>query len=221
MTILSSDQNLKVSELFFSIQGESSFAGQPCVFIRLSGCNLRCSYCDSSYTYEEEGETTPLTEIIDYAEKYPGFPIEITGGEPLIQENVYPLMHALLAKKRLVLLETNGSIKLDRVPESVVRIMDIKCPDSGMAEQLDLTNLALLDIKDEVKFVISSRTDYEWAIDLIRQHALDRLPIIHFSPAASRLSPATLADWILTDRPPVRMQLQLHKILWPTVNRGK
>ncbi len=215
------DPAIKIAELFFSIQGESSFAGQPCVFIRLSGCNLRCSYCDSSFTYEEAGKEYSLAQIRNFVADYPGFPVEITGGEPLLQENVYQLMEALIADQRLILLETNGSIRLDRVPEQVVRIMDIKCPGSGMSEHLDPANLDLLESKDELKFVICSRTDYEWAVSLIREHALERLPVIHFSPVADMISPTSLAEWILEDKLPVRMQLQLHKILWPDISRGK
>ena len=159
---------LEVSELFFSIQGESSYSGQPCVFIRLSGCNLRCNYCDAKYTYEEKGALKSIPEILAFTEEYPGFPVEITGGEPLIQEGAIPLMAELLAAGRKVLLETNGSISLNDVPTGVIRIMDVKCPDSGMAEHLLQENFQLLNPADELKFVLSSRADYEWAAETVK-----------------------------------------------------
>ncbi len=212
---------LKVSELFFSIQGESSYAGQPCVFIRLAGCNLRCSYCDAAYTYEEPGESMSLAEILDFVAGYPDYPVEVTGGEPLIQEEVYELLGGLLGAGRRVLLETNGSLPLDRVPAGVVKIIDIKCPDSGMAAHCDLDNLLLLCPEDELKFVLSSRVDYDWAKDFLREHRLGHPRVIHFSAVSEDLAPGTLADWILADRLPVRLQLQLHKVLWPGTSRGK
>lgn len=212
---------LEVSELFFSIQGESSYAGQPCVFIRLSGCNLRCSYCDARYTYEEPGTRMEVAEIIAFAAGYPGFPVEVTGGEPLLQEEVYELLAGLLAAGRRVLLETNGSLPLDRVPAGVVKIVDIKCPGSAMAEQCDPDNLLLLCPEDELKFVLGSRADYDWAKNFLRHHRLLPPRIIHFSPVSGQLAPDELAEWILADRLPVRLQLQLHKVLWPEELRGK
>ncbi len=212
---------LEISELFFSIQGESSYAGQPCLFIRLSGCNLRCSYCDAGYTYEEAGSFMDISKILTFADQYPGFPVEITGGEPLLQDNVYLLMDELLAADRRVLLETNGSISLEKVPAGVIKIMDVKCPGSGMHEHLLPANFALLGPEDELKFVLCSRADYEWAVELINKTAINKAVIIHFSPVAGKLEPARLAEWILDDRLPVRLQLQLHKFLWPGVDRGK
>jgi len=212
---------LEVSELFFSIQGESSYAGQPCVFVRLSGCNLRCRYCDAKYTYEEEGTLTDIGEIISFVERYPDFPVEITGGEPLLQDNVYPLMEELLSAGHKILLETNGSISLGKVPAEVVKIMDIKCPGSGMHKHLDKNNLELLGPGDELKFVLCSRADYEWATALLKEKKINKSVVIHFSPVADELSPALLAEWIMEDRLPVRLQLQLHKIIWPEVSRGK
>lgn len=212
---------LEISELFFSIQGESSYAGQPCVFIRLAGCNLRCRYCDAAYTYEEPGARQDLGEIMAFVGRYPGFPVEITGGEPLLQENVYPLMRELLAADRQVLLETNGSISLAKVPAGVVRIMDVKCPGSGMDGQLRADNFARLGPGDELKFVLCSRADYEWAVALLNDTDLNKDVVIHFSPVTGQLESAQLAEWLLNDRLPVRLQLQLHKVLWPAVNRGK
>lgn len=212
---------LELSELFFSIQGESSYAGAPCLFVRLTGCNLRCSYCDARYTYEEKGTATGLDEILAFVDEHLDFPVEITGGEPLLQENVYPLMEALLATGHTVLLETNGSINLGRVPAGVVKIMDIKCPGSGMADRFLEENLALLSPTDEIKFVLSSRADYEWATAMLNDTALGNGNIIHFSPVSGLLAATELAEWILADQLPVRLQLQLHKILWPGENRGK
>jgi len=211
---------LRVSEIFHSIQGESSFAGLPCLFFRLAGCNLRCSYCDAGYTREEPGTPTDIAALLAETDRFPAALIEITGGEPLLQEGVYPLLEALLARDRTVLLETNGSLSLARVPAGVVRIMDLKCPDSGMCEHMALGNLALLTRKDEVKFVLASRRDYEWARAMIHDHDLARRVKVLLSPVAGRLAPADLAGWLLADQLPVRLQLQLHAILWPGKNRG-
>lgn len=212
---------LEISELFFSIQGESSYAGQPCVFIRLAGCNLRCSYCDAGYTYEEPGIPKDLSEIIAFAAQYPDLPVEITGGEPLLQDNVYRLMDELLTTGRSVLLETNGSISLAKVPTGVVKIMDVKCPGSNMQDHLLPDNLQMLGALDELKFVLSSRSDYQWAVDFLNSSDLNKKLAIHFSPVIGKLEPALLAAWILADQLPVRLQLQLHKFLWPDVIRGK
>jgi 7-carboxy-7-deazaguanine synthase len=211
---------IELSELFFSIQGESSFAGSPCVFIRLAGCNLRCSYCDAKYTYEEESSRKNIPEILTYVDSFKPFPVEITGGEPLLQENVYPLMDELLSANRKVLLETNGSINLGRVPPEVVKIMDIKCPGSGMADQFLKENLGLLTPADEIKFVLTSRADYEWAKATLIEADLSNRNTIHFSPVPRQLAATDLADWLLDDQLPVRLQLQLHKILWPDEERG-
>ncbi len=212
---------LDIAELFFSIQGEASYAGQPCVFIRVAGCNLHCNFCDARYANEELPTRRNLAEILAFAADYPGFPVEITGGEPLLQEGVYPLMAALLAAGRRVLLETNGSLSLHRVPAGVIKIVDVKCPDSGTGESFALGNLLQLGPEDELKFVISSRDDYNWAVDFLREQQLPGKQIIHFSPVTTLLEPGLLADWILADRLPVRLQIQLHKVLWPETVRGK
>lgn len=221
------DPCLAISELFFSIQGESTHAGLPCLFIRLAGCNLRCTYCDAQYTYREESRVMALTEIMAFVAGYPGAMVEITGGEPLLQEAVYPLLAELLAQDRLVLLETNGSLDLSRVPAAVVKVMDLKCPGSGMAEEMLLANLAQLSPGDELKCVLCSRADYEWAVAILRRHNLLRPPTaprsgpaILFSPVVSQLPAADLAAWLLADNLPVRLQLQLHTLLWPTQKRG-
>ena len=217
---LSNPQHINIAELFYSIQGESTFAGLPCVFVRLAGCNLRCRYCDAQYTYEEPGTEKTIAELLEFADSYPGALVEITGGEPLLQESVNELMQQLLAKNRTVLLETNGSISVEKVPQGVIKIMDIKCPDSGMHDKMHLENLDLLGPQDEIKFVLSSRNDYDWAIDFIGNNHLGQKGAILFSPVNGLLDAAILAEWILADSLTVRLQLQLHKIIWPDKNRG-
>jgi len=217
---LASDALIEICELFYSIQGESSYAGYPCFFIRFAGCNLRCSYCDTRYAYEGESLTYPVSRILEELGKYPDVLVEITGGEPLLQEGVYPLFAELLASGRKVLLETNGSISLGRVPREVVKIMDLKCPSSSMHDKMNLGNLKFLNPDDEIKFVIATRDDYNWAKQLISKHGLHRSAIVTFSPVTASLKPAELAGWILNDRLPVRLRLQLHTILWPAKTRG-
>lgn len=213
-------RSLKVSELFFSIQGESSFAGLPCVFIRLAGCNLHCTYCDAAYTREEEGVTKNIAELLGYAAQYPEMLVEVTGGEPLVQPGTPLLLEALLEQGRTVLLETNGSLSLARVPAAVVKIVDIKCPDSGMGSSFLTENLNFLQAHDELKFVLCSENDYRWAIAFIEHHHLWGRELL-FSPVPDALPPSLLADWLLADKLPVRLQLQLHKILWPDQERGR
>ena len=218
--------NLDVSELFFSLQGESTYAGLPCVFIRLAGCNLRCRYCDARYTYEEAGSHKTISEVLAFADCYPGAIVEITGGEPLLQANVIPLMQSLVDKDRTVLIETNGSLDLSMIPGKVITIVDVKCPGSGMDRANRLENLSALREHDEIKFVLCCRDDYDWAVSCLNKHNLigsttgQMARRILFSPVPGELSPADLAAWILTDRLPVRLQLQLHKILWPGNDRG-
>jgi 7-carboxy-7-deazaguanine synthase len=217
---------MQVSELFYSIQGESTLAGFPCAFIRLSGCNMRCSYCDSSYTWEETGSSRTVEEIFNWLEEFPNVMVEITGGEPLIQESVYPLMEQLLARDREVLLETSGSLSIDRVPAAVRVIMDIKCPGSGMVKEVEWDNLRMLQhrqragSRDEVKFVLSSEEDFFWAAEVVRQQDMSGLLPVLFSPVLNRLPAERLAGLILKERLPVRLQLQLHTRIWPGVDRG-
>jgi 7-carboxy-7-deazaguanine synthase len=212
---------LKVNEIFYSIQGESSYAGLPCVFVRLTGCNLRCLYCDTRYAYEE-GTDLELAEIIDQVTSYRCRLVEITGGEPLIQKETPELTHRLLEKGFEVLLETNGSIDISTIDERCVRIVDIKCPSSGQEKKNDLENLKRLSIKDEIKFVIGSREDYLYAqniMSLIRKSNLKIKPPL-FSPLYNQMEPNLLAEWILADHLDVRMQIQLHKIIWGPETRG-
>lgn len=216
------EKSLDISELFYSIQGESTFAGLPCVFIRLSDCNLRCNYCDSAYTFNEAGRSLALTEILQFTGRYPHALVELTGGEPLLQENAIALMAELITRQRRVLLETNGSLDLSPVPGGVIKIMDLKCPDSGMSKQMRMANLTLLGPGDELKFVLASRTDYDWAMAIIKQYKLaaESGPALLFAAVTDRLTHADLADWILADQLPVRLQIQVHKIIWPQIKRG-
>jgi 7-carboxy-7-deazaguanine synthase len=217
---------LAVSEIFYSIQGESSYSGRPCIFVRLAGCNLRCSYCDAQYTWNE-GTQQSLASILEEVEKYPASLVELTGGEPLFQESCYPLMDALLRIKKKVLLESNGSLSIERVPIDVIAILDVKCPDSGSADSFFPGNIALIEqrLADlpgscELKFVLSSHSDYLWAKEFIKNHALlNRLPIL-FSPVQPHIAPDDLAQWLLQDGLNVQLQLQLHSILWPNISRG-
>lgn len=212
---------LKVNEIFSSIQGESSFAGRPCVFVRLTGCNLRCLYCDTAYAYAE-GEQMEIGAIMDRVRRY-GVPlVEITGGEPLLQEETPLLIQGLLDEGYQVLLETNGSRDISCVDARCVKIVDIKGPSSGEREHNDLKNLERLAPADELKFVIGDRSDYEFARGILNRlgpgQAVHRH--IHFSPVFGMLEPGTLAGWILADNLPVRLQLQVHKIIWPAGMRG-
>ncbi len=225
---MTSALTLQISELFYSIQGESSYAGYPCIFIRLAGCNLRCNYCDATYTYNEEATVMDLDEIMAFVDRYSVSLVQITGGEPLLQESIYPLMRRLLHEKRIVLLETNGSISMRKVPTTVIKIMDIKCPDSDMSDKLHLANIGMLEQHDEVKFVLSSKSDYEWAKKFIQTHLINcditdeqqQRPTVHFSPVQPNISATDLAKWLLHDQLPVRIQLQLHTLLWPNETRG-
>jgi 7-carboxy-7-deazaguanine synthase len=210
---------MKISELFTSIQGETSFAGLPFTFVRLTGCNLRCSYCDTRYAYEE-GSDYSLDEIVTEVTKRAVPRVVITGGEPLLQDETYTLCSRLLDQGFTVLLETNGSILIKDVDPRVHRILDLKCPGSGMDNRMDFKNIRHLTERDEVKFVISNRKDFEWALAAIKQHALQGRAHLLFSPVYGRLDPGELAEWILRERLNVRLQLQLHKHIWPDKTRG-
>jgi 7-carboxy-7-deazaguanine synthase len=211
---------LTVNEIFYSIQGESTRAGRPCVFVRLTACDLRCSWCDTPYAFYE-GRKMSVDDVVAEAERY-GCPlVEITGGEPLLQQDVYELMDVLLARGRTVLLETGGHRPIDRVPEAVVKIVDVKCPGSGEADKNDWTNLDRLAPHDELKFVIKDRADYEFARDTIERYQLSgRCAAILFSPVHGVLDPRALSEWMLEDRLPARLQLQLHKFIWTPDTRG-
>jgi 7-carboxy-7-deazaguanine synthase len=211
---------LTVNEIFHSIQGESTRAGDRCVFVRLTACDLRCSWCDTPYAFYE-GRKMSADDVMSAIEGY-GCPlVEITGGEPLLQDGVYELMDRLLAAGHTVLLETGGHRPIDRVPAEVVKIMDVKCPGSGEAEKTHWSNLDRLAPHDEVKFVVRDHADYEFARDVVaRTHLSSRVAAILFSPVHGELDPKTLSEWVIADRLPVRVQLQLHKIIWSPTTRG-
>jgi len=211
---------LTINEIFYSIQGESTFAGRPCVFVRLTACDLRCSWCDTPYAFHE-GRKRSLDDVLAEVDAYGCSLVEVTGGEPLLQEEVYPLMRRLLDAGRTVLLETGGHHSTARVPEPVVTILDVKCPGSGEAHRNDLTNLERLRPHDEVKFVIKDRADYEFARDVVRRQDLaTRAAAVLFSPVHGVLEPRTMSEWILADSLPVRLQLQIHKYVWDPETRG-
>jgi 7-carboxy-7-deazaguanine synthase len=211
---------LTINEIFHSVQGESTYAGRPCVFVRLTACDLRCTWCDTPYAFHEGGKKS-LDEVVGEVDRFGCSLVEVTGGEPLLQEDVYPLMQTLLASGKTVLLETGGHRSIERVPAEVITILDVKCPGSGEAERNDWSNLERLRAHDEVKFVVKDRADYEFARDVIARHELvGRAAAIHLSPVHGVLDPKTLSEWVLTDRLPVRVQLQLHKYIWSPTTRG-
>lgn len=212
---------LKVNEIFHSIQGESSYAGRPCVFVRLTGCNLRCLYCDTQYAYNE-GEELEIDEIIDRVAFYECPLVEVTGGEPLIQEETPSLIYSLLEEGYKVLLETNGSQDISQIDDRCVKIVDIKCPSSGEEEKNDMGNLARLTDMDEIKFVIGDREDYEYAKKILYHTGITSSIVypVYFSPVFGKMEPKILAKWILEDHLEVRIHLQLHKIIWGYKERG-
>ena len=212
-------ETLVINEIFHSIQGESSYAGLPCVFVRLTACNLRCSWCDTSYSFHE-GQPMPLGDVIVKVLEYNCPLVEITGGEPLLQPNVFPLMARLCDLGKHVILETSGSVDMSRVDPRVVKIMDLKCPGSGEDGKNLYDNIRHLDKKDEVKFVIADRADYDWAKHALAEHGLPGFCTVLFSPVWDKLPLKTLAEWILEDRLPVRMQTQWHKHIWGPEVRG-
>jgi 7-carboxy-7-deazaguanine synthase len=211
---------LTVNEIFHSIQGESTHAGRPCVFLRLTACDLRCSWCDTPYAFHE-GSRRTVDDVLAELDRYDCPLVEITGGEPLLQEDVYPLMERLLERGRTVLLETGGHRSIGRVPRDVVKIVDVKCPGSGEAAKTDWSNFAALAPHDEVKFVIRDRGDYEYARGVLdRTEIVSRCHAVLFSPVHGVLDPRVLSEWMLADRVPARLQLQLHKYIWDPAARG-
>ena len=211
---------LTINEIFYSIQGESTRAGRACVFVRLTACDLRCSWCDTPYAFHE-GAKRSVDDVVAEVERHQCGLVEITGGEPLLQEDVYPLMDRLLERGLTVMLETGGHRPISRVPAAVVKIVDVKCPGSGEAAKNDWANLDRLAPHDELKFVVTDRADYEFARDLIARHNLPaRCAAILISPVHGVLDPKTLSEWMLEDRLPARLQLQLHKYIWSPTTRG-
>jgi len=226
---------MQITEIYKSLQGESTYAGLPCVFVRLTGCNLRCTWCDSEYTFSGGRKMTPEEVFNDVLGLSPdGGLVEITGGEPMLQEReLVPLMQHLIGQGYTVLLETSGERILERVPAAVVKIVDVKCPDSGEGDTFQAENLEALTERDEVKFVLSSRSDYEFARDFVLRHRLaGRVNAILFSPAFRKdasgarnsshclLDPQELAEWMIADNVPARLSLQLHKFIWDPAMKG-
>jgi 7-carboxy-7-deazaguanine synthase len=211
---------LTINEIFHSIQGESTHSGRPCVFVRLTACDLRCSWCDTPYAFTE-GRKMSIDDVVSQVERY-GCPlVEITGGEPLLQRDVYPLMARLLERGRTVMLETGGHVSIADVPAPVVKIVDVKCPGSGESARNDWANLDRLAPHDQVKFVIRDRDDYEFARDVVTRHGLGgRVAAVLFSPVHGVLDARDLAAWILQDGLEVRLQLQVHKYIWGADVRG-
>ena len=226
---------MQITEIYKSIQGESTYAGLPCVLVRLTGCNLRCSWCDSEYSFYG-GRKMTIEEVLDEVERLSpsGGLVEITGGEPMLQEReVIPLMHRLLNGGYKVLLETSGERPLERVPAGVIKIVDVKCPNSGEPDTFRVENLEALLPPDEIKFVLSDRTDYEFARDFVWRHNLpERVHAILFSPAFSKdasggrdtshclLDPRELSEWMIADNIPARVNLQIHKFIWDPAMKG-
>lgn len=211
---------LTINEIFHSIQGESTHAGRPCVFVRLTACDLRCSWCDTPYAFTE-GRKMSLDDVVNRVESYRCSVVEITGGEPLLQKEVYPLMQRLLELGKTVMIETGGHLSVDQVPEGVIRVIDVKCPGSGETHRVDWTNMDRLRPTDEVKFVLKDRADYEFAREVVAKHRLEnRVAAVLFSPVHGILEPRQLAEWILADGLAVRLQLQAHKYIWDPATRG-
>nr|WP_200769494.1 7-carboxy-7-deazaguanine synthase QueE [Fontimonas thermophila] len=207
------EPRLKITEIFRSLQGESSLVGWPTAFVRLTGCPLRCQYCDTAYAFHG-GQWMTLAQVRERVASLDVRHVCVTGGEPLAQKACLGLLAMLCDAGYQVSLETSGALDISAVDPRVVRVMDLKTPDSGESQRNRWENLAHLSARDEVKFVICSRADYEWARDVVRTHALDRRCTVLFSPSAGQLEPVQLADWLLADRLPVRFQVQLHKLLW-------
>jgi 7-carboxy-7-deazaguanine synthase len=210
---------LLIHEIYRSIQGESTFAGLPCVFVRLTACHLRCRWCDTPHAFTQ-GNPMPVADVLARVMADPCMLVEITGGEPLLQEEVYPLMAQLADAGRTVLLETSGAVRIDRVDPRIRIIMDLKCPGSGECDRNLYENLDWLKPCDEIKFVIADRRDFEWSSEQVRNRGLTALFSVLFSPVFGELDPRTLADWILECQMPVRLQLQQHKFIWDPTARG-
>ncbi len=211
--------SLLITEIFHSIQGESTWAGTPCSFVRLARCHLRCVWCDTTYSFHG-GERMELDAIVAEVERADLPIVEVTGGEPLLQPNVYPLMERLLARGRPVLLETSGAVDIGKVPAGVHRIVDMKAPGSGEVARNEYGNLAQLRAGDELKIVLAGRGDYDWAVALLGEHGIDPAVPVTFSPVHGDLDAAELWSWIVADRLRVRLGLQLHKVIWPAATMG-
>jgi len=210
---------LKINEIYHSIQGESSYAGIPCIFIRLTYCNLRCSYCDSEYTFYE-GKDMSINEILNTIKKYDCNLVEVTGGEPLFQPDCITLLNKLVNLNYKVLLETSGSLSIEKVPKGVINIIDFKCPSSNMKKKNLWENVNFLKSNDEIKFIVEDKSDYEWAKKKIKKFSLMDKCNILMSPSYKKIEPKKITEWILKDNLKVRFQIQLHKEIWADKKKG-
>ncbi len=212
---------MRVTEIFHSIQGESTYSGLPCVFVRLTGCNLRCTFCDTRYAYDE-GDSMSVSAILQQVGRFECGLVEITGGEPLYQEETPSLARELIRQGRRVLVETNGSLNIGVLDPGCVRIVDFKCPSSGECGQTDWDNWARMSPSDEAKFVIGTEEDYDYAVDVLKRRVRGGSPgfTVNFSPVFGRMEPRVLSEWILRDRLSVRLNLQIHKYVWAPETRG-
>ncbi len=210
---------LKINEIYYSVQGESTHAGRPCIFIRLTYCNLRCTYCDSEYTFYE-GKDMEITHIMNEIKQWDCNLVEVTGGEPLFQDKCINLLNELVNSNYEVMLETGGSLSISDVPKKVIKIVDFKCPSSAMEKKNLWSIVEDLQPHDEVKFVIGNREDFDWARDRIIEYSLDKICTLLFSPTFEKIDPQLIVEWILVENLPVRMQMQMHKMIWSPDKQG-
>ena len=210
---------LKINEIYYSVQGESTHTGRPCIFIRLTYCNLRCSYCDTEYAFYE-GKDMEIAQIISEIQQWGCNLVEVTGGEPLFQEECIDLLHELINSNYEVMLETGGSLSISDVPKKVIKIVDFKCPSSKMEKKNLWSIVDDLQGHDEVKFVIGNREDFDWAKDKITEYSIDKICTLLFSPTFGVIDPQLIVEWILADNLPVRMQMQMHKMIWSPEEKG-
>jgi len=211
--------SLKINEIYYSVQGESTHSGCPCIFIRLTYCNLRCSYCDTEYAFYD-GKDMEITDIISEIKRWDCNLVEVTGGEPLFQDECIDLLNELVNSNYEVMLETGGSLSISDVPKKVVKIVDFKCPSSGMVKKNLWSIVDDLQAHDEVKFVIGNREDFDWAKDRITEYSLNKICTLLFSPTFGEIDPQQIVKWILADNLPVRMQMQMHKMIWSPEEKG-
>lgn len=210
---------LRINEIFHSVQGEGTRAGVRCVFVRLTGCHLRCTWCDTEYAFYE-GDWQSLEQILETVRDYQCHTVQVTGGEPLLQPAVYPLMQRLCDAGHEVLLETSGAILVDQVDPRVIKVLDLKCPGSGEVDRNDFANLDLLTSRDEVKFVIADDTDYLWARDIVRRYDLTQRCTVLFAPVHGKLDLRAMTERLIADQLDVRVNIQLHKLIWDPETRG-
>ena len=210
---------LKINEIYYSVQGESTHTGRPCIFIRLTYCNLRCSYCDTEYAFYE-GKDMEISQIISEIQQWDCNLVEVTGGEPLFQEECIDLLHELINSNYEVMLETGGSLSISDLHKKVIKIVDFKCPSSKMEKKNLWSIVDDLQGHDEVKFVIGNREDFDWAKDKIKEYSLDKICTLLFSPTFGEIDPQLIVEWLLADNLPVRMQMQMHKMIWSPEEKG-